>query len=631
MLSSDLSNAEAAIGIRTEKPEIPDEAPLPSSPGKFIPVPKGQDEVQNLQHVKVESLIALSASDFQQADTRDQLDMSVLRDFPSKSLSPENTDNFFNDALAAIISAREGELMMHMEQEKMDAVDGKARTSVPVLDFSIPEPAWRKACNTAVDVFKRMKDSDPKTFFFPLHPFHGEKDLRWIPFPKDLRREMQPETVAGIEKSRAALLDLLDRSFRQDESLKNPFLRNRDKQSLLSDLDDDDEELSLPGSEPEAVEEPEREKTPDLEALVKKRKREMDHEASVSVNPPPKKRKPGASLLFDKNTGNATEQLIAGLIKHRAPRKSTKSDYFGVTAPEVQDKPSSSTPSSDSPKHSQVKLTDAPARAYQIPSHQCRFIVCLELYTVMKLAKSIEEMWPGVELLDRDFAKHNSVLWSPGSTKRQPAVSNLSFEADIIVSPATGIIMTTMALVRQKPLPNSATLPRIRERVARVSRLYERLVVIVAESAFLQLSENEALHPPSASDMSALAEFVSFTMSLDAEVIVHYVGGGRQTLLSWVVGCMCDFSGESKATNRLLISEESSWESILREMGMNVFAAQVTLGVLGSGGENAGGTATNSLGKFLSRGWGLQERVTRLGAFLGGRRVLERTWEQICG
>jgi hypothetical protein len=237
----------------------------------------------------------------------------------------------------------------------------------------------------------------------------------------------------------------------------------------------------------------------------------------------------------------------------------------------------------------------------------------------------LEKLLPGIVLITRDYDKHRPSIWVPGA--RSP---NLD-EADIVVSPATGILMTTMIELRQRALPgqtignHSISFCRIVENVA---VRHERLVVLVSEGN----KHSETANPLCQSDARALAEFHGFAAGLQTcDVQAVYVGGGVETLAKWVAAKICEYANEAVAVRDMLLPVETFWEVFLRRAGMNVYAAQVVLGRLKVPDNRpaVGGGRGQVFGLPLFVMMSPRERIRLFEGLFGGRRVLERVSEAI--
>ncbi|KAK7417347.1 hypothetical protein QQX98_004624 [Neonectria punicea] len=229
----------------------------------------------------------------------------------------------------------------------------------------------------------------------------------------------------------------------------------------------------------------------------------------------------------------------------------------------------------------------------------------------------IEKTWSQIELIDKDFSQYNEVQWSPGSAKRQEAISPLSFEADIALSPSVGIILTTMLKVKQKPLPGSNSPTPFRDRVQRVSEKYESLFIFVSEAN----PQGEYVGAPSASDMSAYADFVRFTTALQAGITTELVHGADETLSKWILALMSRFASHSSSFSHLIDARDTTWALFLRRAGLNIFASQVF--------DNMLATEYGGLGMDRFLAMLLEERISKYGQVMEGDRVLRNVSRQL--
>lgn len=233
---------------------------------------------------------------------------------------------------------------------------------------------------------------------------------------------------------------------------------------------------------------------------------------------------------------------------------------------EPDEQPKSTTPSM------QMFLPSIPASSSKI-----RGVLSSTVIPLRSLIRTIHQLCPLVEFVERDFeetrnAQKSAVSYSPPGQQH----NIIRDEADIIVSPSTGLVLTTMQKLHQKPLPGSKQPQALQARLALLAPRYEVLCLIV--------SQNLSKHVPSAaltaSDCAAVAEITSFTRSPyfkseGTKVSVILSIGGEECLARWVVALMAQNSAEpSKA---VLKQEETPWEIWLRRLGMNAFAAQAVL------------------------------------------------------
>jgi len=262
-----------------------------------------------------------------------------------------------------------------------------------------------------------------------------------------------------------------------------------------------------------------------------------------------------------------------------------------------------------------------------IPSPLPKTTVILSsiLFSVQRtLIIELKHLYTDLSFIERDF-----------STLKPP----LCNEADIITSPSTGLILTTLQKIKQKPLPGQETLYYgIKERLIDLSVRYEHLIVLVTESS----SVSGVTRHLDDNDCVALSEMMGFVAVLDADVQVLYVPGGNKELAIWTVYCIAQFRFDFAVSigrsdwkqEPRLIEDETLWEQFLRRAGLNAFAAQAVLAELrepdelcqSTGGEVSSSESASSADTYLRAFLRMppDDRIRRFEMLLGGRKVLTR-------
>lgn len=258
-------------------------------------------------------------------------------------------------------------------------------------------------------------------------------------------------------------------------------------------------------------------------------------------------------------------------------------------------------------------------------------VVSSSLLANRELIRQVQSTLPGVELIARDPTQSSM----GGSVKEQ----NKGQEADITVSPITGLIMTTLQKVKQKPLPGQATFFGVYERVALLSLRYTRLLVLVSE-AHQQNDDDDA--GPAAMlderDTQALSDLMGFVATLTSDVVVYYVAGGDAQLAGWLAALISHHAVLDG--NAALLQDETLWEQFLRSAGLNPCAAQNILAKLKlpetiQGGDSSSvsggsGVATHGLAAFMQMS--TSQRVEKFSQEVGENvlasinNVVERRW-----
>ncbi|KAM0273602.1 hypothetical protein ACHAQH_008231 [Verticillium albo-atrum] len=180
-------------------------------------------------------------------------------------------------------------------------------------------------------------------------------------------------------------------------------------------------------------------------------------------------------------------------------------------------------------------------------------------------------------------------------------------------SPSTGILITTLLKIRQKPLPGTdVAVSPLRKRINNVALLYERLVIIVWQDGKDDITARAPLSPGEA---AAYSDFVKQNAILQGTKIEPvYVGGGPGHLVARTIAKVRQYI--SCDVQHLLKEEETEWEVFFRQAGMNIYAAQVLIASLRKNFGDQG------LERFLQMP--LVEKMERFQGLLGGSVVLGR-------
>ncbi|KAK8060157.1 hypothetical protein PG996_010087 [Apiospora saccharicola] len=340
-------------------------------------------------------------------------------------------------------------------------------------------------------------------------------------------------------------------------------------------------------------------------------------------------------LLVGNDDPNATATLLENYVNLRTSKrqKNEASSFFGPkkSAQDEADVRSHGTKKrtkEDENSRSNVvpieKFESAPVPTLRESSDSIKMIVALTIGRGM--LGWIEKLLPEAQLIERDFDHWNTVAWNRNMVSRSPIVSPLGAEADVIVSPVTGIILTTLIKVIQKPLPGQKSKTAIQDRVEKVSARYEKLIVLVSQSNRV----DESTRDLSASECASFAEFSGMVLGLNPNSQVYFVGGGEETLAKWLVALIQRYSIEADGLQGLLIANEGTWELIMRRAGMNAYAAQVILaGLKEISNNDPQGPFMGELQRFILMT--PLERIDRFSRVMGGTDVLRRVGAALDG
>jgi hypothetical protein len=566
--------------------------------------------------------------------------------YPESSPTYENT--FFEEAFGDALKVAN----QRSEQERLIEADSTARVNVPVMDFSKPDPPWK--------AFEKQRGSTSllslqkltiREIVGPLRPWTGTGQvvthLNWVPFPASLAKVALEEDIEENDGSWEAFVkdskenEVIDSS---NLTWKHPGLK------ILNDDDDDDDEIDPGKFQNDDVQ--------DLSSLIRKRKRELDQGCnqenevqsttfgSRAVSgplrgdtPKPNDFMSAAQKMHDNQTHKEMFGLLGGAfsaansidnyleLRGSKKPKLMDSSYFEPGPQVVQPVPKSQT--SDTSLKTQTiihlpirksplaKIDHLPAPTVPSPGVKTNLIVSSTLLKHRSLIRHLEALLPSLVLIERDFSAHNTTTWMLGSVTRSPIKSALDSEADIIVSPSMGIVITTLQKVKQKPLPGQKAKSAIRERLEQVSNRYEKLTVYVSEGR-----ADESTNSLDGSDCLAFSSFVGFSLGLNSSITVQFIGGGEETLSKWLASTIAQnrVDGDSD-----LLEEETHWELFLRRAGMNAFAAQAIVASLNAP-EGVDPTSPTKAGLFGLAAFvemAVEQRIARFGP-LCGRGLLER-------
>ena len=597
----------------------------------------------------------------------------LISELPPPIPKPENTsssdiDAFFEESIAPIGLKAERTI----EQEQLQEEDTTLRVLVPVMDFTLPIAPWKAnfqapMIDNGSNLYRKIL-TEMKALHFSKHiwPMSGKADreLRWAPFPSALGRVESQERITDDGSTTKFLA--------QPKSVDvNTLTWKPEGLRILDDLADSDGELEE-GRFPEET---------NFEFLIRKRKLELDEYQSISsgsdesnnmssINSPSKRH---ANALFPKGSLHNTTRTdrVSKIGACRQPFTDGFStmgalDEFLSIRKGVVNKPklskaehhfptSSSRPSFDPPQRTSEIEIPAPVSKSQLfpfpeikpPTIPTPFVISATLLSIRLLFRRIEHLFPSAVFIERDFALHLSPSQRPlskpnanpqlhppspqGTTAPTLTISTIADEADLLLSPSTGLIRTTLQKIKQRSLPGQVSHSAIRERVLRTSPRYERLLILVSED------RNDGACQLDNGDSTALIEFTAFCSNLkESEAHVTFLAGGEEDLAKWIVAMMIKYAVAEHEEVKL-IQDETLWEIWLRRAGMNAFAAQTVLGKVKER-ESCSGTDWAE-GKGCDGGWGLKavvkmsarERYKRFEALLGGGSVLGRLGEVVDG
>lgn len=392
--------------------------------------------------------------------------------------------------------------------------------------------------------------------------WHGlsslERELRWSIFTAPITKFCLEEKIHGETDLEKFFDDVENATIASSSSLVW-------KREGLRILDDDEDE--------EEIERGEFEEERSVETLVRKRKLELDEEAGLMQdNSTPRPRiskdllKPDSERLgrqeqvsdvvavtkklrqepqidsddlmfggfsatsalhkFMATRGKVVSQTAESTSTERRP-SDQRTDSHNFTLPvrsressvdQIQIKASSKKPDlQDGQQEIPTLLPQPPPVPTHLPS--ASFILSTSFLPLRSLTRQIERLYPSADILYRDYTLPQCP--SP--------------EADIIISPSTGLIHTTLQLIKQRPLPGQPSRSPIKERMTALRQRYERLVVLISEGLGRDMEERGETRPEDSTDKQALSDLELFADKLEGDVLVTYIHGGEYALACGIV------------------------------------------------------------------------------------------------
>ena len=600
--------------------------------------------------------------------------LSIISEIPFATSQPDEIPSDDVDIFCEKIIAPIGvKVEQRIEQEQLMAADTEQRVPIPVMDFSRPLPPWK----TLNQNYKSGNDNRrQKKFISDLRKTHlskhvwpvigkFERQLRWNPFLATLT-SIEAEEGLHDDGSVATFLE-------QDECIDHEILTWKPGGLRILDCSkSDDEDIDVIRSSQKS----------DLDSLIRRRELQREEaneessepevEARELIKPQKSKVAPTHSTTSASRRGkeeptnlipesfsalNSLENFMGirngkGLKPALNAQKYFPEMKLGASWETTLPKEKSILAAESATQKTIVSMPAFPFPQYIAPSSCSFFVVSTIFMHNRKLARSVQRLYPRAFRIERDFSLHSAVL--DGFNAPSPLIrqgprhqkgtdlemqsidleSTMADEADMILSPGIGLLWTNLQKIKQRSLPGHMSRSTIRDRITRVAKRYERLVVLISGNNDNIVDSNEdvaiqtSLDPITDSDFTALSEFMAFCSTLREDVQALFVPGGDEQLAQWIVATMAKYSASVDSESMSLIQDETMWELFLRRAGMNAFAAQAVLCELGPSRDFEGQEAMESgLRAFVNMS--LEERLTRFEGLLGGRSILIRVSERL--
>jgi hypothetical protein len=540
------------------------------------------------------------------------------------------SDEFFQEIEALAEQARRG-----IDRERLSGADTIARVNIPDVDFSLPIAPWneysqqkggkhRPDCTelqAQMNFISRIKREDLKSATSWRGLSVPKRELKWGFLNTKVSTPSLEEKLHG----KSEMTKIITEAETSDFATSSAQVWKREGLRIL-DEDENEEELD-PEEDNERW---------DMEVLIRKRKLEIDEEMQQSHHfegqgPVP------ISTTRSKTTNHASQRpqapkdassdlMFGGFSASTALHKFMKTrgklvDPAKVSTSEAPDLKgyALSRQSSHRPaiQDQQAQMVNKPLPTLPtVPSNlaPCSFVISSTFLQQRGMLKQIEQTYPKAEMVYRDYTLPHSV----------------TREADIILSPSTGLIFTTLQQVKQRALPGQPDRSPVNERMMTLQLRYERLVVLVGEGLSREVEELGSSRLDDPRDTEALKAFEEFASKLVGDMVVRYVRGGEKALARSTVVEMVNYGlphGSVDIGHIKPIAQETSWEVFLRRVGFNPFAAQAIVAWLQKP-LNVPVVPTHHAKTVLAIGlprfilMDREERIRSFQALMGGSRVL---------
>ena len=596
----------------------------------------------------------------------------LIHELPLPLAKPEDISSDDVDALLEeIIKPVAVKAERAIEQEQLQEADTVLRVQVPTMDFSLPIPPWKaKSHATKADNEENsLKDylTEMKALHFSNHswPINGqaERALKWAPFPVALGKVDIQESIPDngeVEKyiEPPECVDTATLTWKPDGLRIFDELAESDEELEEGDFPDENDISSLIRKRKLELEEEEEEEKEENRAPLSENfsnaanarlQSKEDSDASVTeikriTETPTRetaiKSRHQRDFLSTSFLDMNTLEDYMNVRKGQLPRRKVVSDHHIAKLPLYSQPPESADPHpfegvfpvnlQTSSPHTHV----LPSPLLSFPSSPRWFIISASSFlSSRRLFRHVQRLYPAADFIERDFTLHQQ-----HEARRRPqskasamdmSLVTMTDEADILLSPSTGLIWTSLQKIKQRSLPGQVYRSAIRERIYRTSTRYERLLVLISQNRDTDPSVDSVgidVQNLEDDDSIALAEFAAFCSTLPDEVQTSFVAGGEEDLAKWIVAAMVTH-GMNPDQEIKLLQEETLWEVFLRRVGINAFAAQailVTLKAPDQDDVNAAGMPGTEFGLTAFIKMSVEERLARFETLLGGRRLLER-------
>lgn len=553
------------------------------------------------------------------------------KQFPSED---QNGTDDVRDFLEQVIEPGAKSALLAIDGEQLSLVDSILRVEIPVIDQSGPLPPWKlfarnelgcqaelAAQQQLISMLKR-ETIRPSEYWPRIDRIDGAMSC-WRPFnlqfndlPEeeiecDYLSEFNPEkpedTTSGWKLEGLRTLDPCEDDDEEIEALiMSMALENLDLAGGVMDI------KASSKSEAHKSAAPLQTRLPFFSPL----KTYETHEDSAKPHENPKATQSLAPSTF--SVSNSLDRFMQTYTGKKTGVE--KLDLQTEAVLKNVEKPTHS-PHTHVERHDDLKEATSclpihrPSLPTPVPPRT--FVLSSTMFERRKLVKEIERLNAMSEYIERDFT-------SPRMLRGLSSQTSEADEADVIIAPGHGIMLTTLQKVMQKSLPGEVVHNVIRERIVQLARRYERLIIMVHED---QSSDQQ--RPLDNRESAELVSLINFCAAQSHDIQVMYIPGDELALATWIVASMIRYGLDDSEVH--LIQDETTWELFLRKAGMDAFAAQAILNKLKAPIPMPTPSTKQFYGLPAFVMMDETERLRLFGALFGGEKILRKVSMAIDG
>ena len=581
---------------------------------------------------------------------------------PASTLSDDDLRRTFEE----IIEPGALRVQSTLRNETLKEADYTARVEVPDLDVQQPLAPWHKQY-TREEELEELRQLMLPIAQSKLHHWSATKlecDLVWTPFSLNVKVEEELTDVGGLVE-RFTRLDVKDCVKTESLTWKPEGLRLLDH----NDSDDDEvseseeiEEQARPGSShievtltvaPKATVGPDA--TPLMVPRVKtvpRRRHLPAHDKSLNfsslladqvVSKPSRSDIPIRPDADSKSVFDAADELDDFMkLQGRLVKRQKCNHVPTVSLTSTHNVDSRLSMGSGSPTNtSPGVINEAGSAPPPIPLPTLlppRQIVASSALTANQpLFRELTKLYPDLDIIERDRTPPRNTTRLSGGASSSPMRANSSpqptlCDADIVLSPSTGIALIPIARLHQLPLPGSApstgvSTPGVSARagVQALTNQYSHVVVlvIVREADISELNKR---------DQDAISSLRRFALdlrhgapnSLSTHIQVACVSANITHLAHQLIALVAGKRANLQVAPPFqLMTDETQWELWLRRAGLNAWVAQIlTRGQPAVPGQDVERILWNGLQGFAAMPE--QEKVATFSVALEGEAMVRR-------